>query len=95
MSHYRYRIQVGDQYTYRNDSFALDRLVEELLDKGLGYEGNEAKLGRLLRKAQGHPPEPEPPEPKPVLAEDIRITVEKVPPPPRPKKQPWRKAEGN
>jgi hypothetical protein len=93
MTHYRYRIQVGDQYTYRDDSISLDRLVQDLLDEGIGYEGTNAKLGRLLRKAKGEPPEPEPPKPKSVLAEQILITVEKVPPPRPPKKEQWRKVE--
>jgi hypothetical protein len=57
---YRYRIQVGDQYTYRDSIYTLDRLVQDLLDEGINYEGDLAEASRLLRKAKGESV-PEPP----------------------------------
>jgi hypothetical protein len=40
-------------YTYRNDRYSLDELVQNLLDEGIGYEGDLAEAERLLRKAKG------------------------------------------
>jgi hypothetical protein len=88
MTHYRYRIQVGDRYTYRTSAYALDGLVQDLLDEGIEFEGKLASAERLLRKAKGENV-PEPPESKPVPPEEIRITVEKIPPPPE--KEKWHK----
>jgi hypothetical protein len=89
MTHYRYRIQVGDQYTYRNGSYEMDRVVQDLLDEGVGYD-RDAQISRLLRMAKGEDV-PEPPESEPVPPEQIRITVEKIRPPRRPEKEKWHK----
>jgi len=89
MTHYRYRIQVGDQYTYRESLLELDRLVQDLLDEGLG-EGRDAKLARLIRKAKGSS-SPEPPPAKKVAAEDILITVETTR---APQQQKWHTEKG-
>jgi hypothetical protein len=90
MTHYRYRIQVGDEYTYRDGVIALDSLVQDLLDRGVHYEGKMAECARLMRKARGESVAA-PPKPKPVPPEDIKITVEKIPPPPPPEKEKWHK----
>jgi hypothetical protein len=87
MTHYRYRIQVGDQYTYR-EAHSLHHLVQDLLDEGVGYEGDLAEAHRLLRQAQGESV-PERPKSKPVPPEEIKITVEKIPS--APEKEKWHK----
>jgi hypothetical protein len=74
MTRYKYRIQIGDEYTYRDSSHALDMLVLALLD-GADYERMLQAVERLEAKARGQDlPELPPPRP-PVRAEDIRITV--------------------
>jgi hypothetical protein len=90
MTYYRYFVQVGDQYTYRDGSYELDSLVQGLLDNGIEYEGRLAEVSRLLRKAKGEDV-PDPPKLQPVAPEKIKITVEKVPPPRPPKKEKWHK----
>jgi hypothetical protein len=92
MTRYRYRIEVGDQYTYRGDSFALDHLIHELLDEGINYE---SAVGRLLRKARGDENVPEPPKCEPIPAEAIRITVERLPPPPPAEEEKWHRIEAD
>jgi hypothetical protein len=64
--------------------------VQDLLDEGINYEEQMAEAKRPLRKAKGENP-PEPPKRGPVPAEDIRITVEKIPPPPPPETEKWHK----
>jgi len=89
MTHYRYRIQIGDQYTYRSGEYELGHLVEALLNHGVGYDQLE-EINRLVRKAKGKNV-PDPPKPVPVPPEKIRITVEKVAPPRPPQKEKWHK----
>jgi len=64
VTHYKYRIQVGDEYTYRDSSYSLDLLVQSLLD-GANRHG---ELDRLLAKARGEEVA-EPPRRPPVRAE--------------------------
>ena len=88
MTHYKYRIQVGDEYTYRSSMYALDGLVQSLLD---GSSGLEADVEGLLAKARGKDvPELAPPRP-PVPAEDIWISVVVVEPPERRPEEGWHK----
>ena len=63
-THYRYRIQVGDEYTYRESSFTLDQLVFELL------EGERASIDVLVA-------DPDTAR-QPVAPEAIQITVERT-----------------
>ena len=87
MTHYKYRIQVGDEYTYRDSSYALDLLVQSLLD-GANRHG---ELVRLVAKARGKEvAEPTPRRP-PVRAEEIQITVVVVSPLERKPEEVWRK----
>jgi len=90
MIYFRYKIQVRDQYTYRDGGHELDRLVRDLLAEGVGYEGDLAEARRLLLQAKGEKV-PEPPKCKPVPPGKVRITVEVVPPPKPPEKEKWRK----
>ena len=50
MTHYKYRIQVGDEYTYRSNGYALDLLVSSLLE-GVDH-GHTLAAERLAAKAR-------------------------------------------
>jgi hypothetical protein len=89
VTHYKYRIQVGDEYTYRGSPYALDLLVQCLLDHGPDYLGTQAAVDRLLAKAKGKEvAEPRPRRP-PVQAQDIQISVVVVEPPKRRPQEGW------
>ena len=66
MTHYKYRIQVGDEYTYRGSPYALDLLVQCLLDQGPDYLRTQAAVDRLLAKARGEEVAELPPRRPPV-----------------------------
>jgi len=91
VTHYKYRIQVGDEYTYRDSSYALDLLVQCLLDHGPDYLGTQAAVDRLLAKAKGEEVAELPPRRPPVRAQDIQITVVVVSPLQRKPEEVWRK----
>ena len=81
MTHYKYRIQVGDEYTYRSSMYAMDLLVRSLLD---GSSGLEDDIEGLLAKARGKDVSELAPRRPPVRAEDIWISVVVEPPERRP-----------
>jgi hypothetical protein len=87
VTHYKYRIQVGDEYTYRDSSYALDLLVQSLLD-GANRHG---EFDRLLAKAKGEEVGELAPRRPPVRAEEIRISVVVVAPPERKPEEGWHK----
>ena len=78
---YKYRTQVGEEYTCRSDHYMLDQLVRRLVEEGPDYRARERDrdrdMDRLLAKARGQEVADEPPEPRrpPVRPEDSRITV--------------------
>jgi hypothetical protein len=98
VTYFKYRIQVGGEYTYRDSSYALDLLVQGLLE-GVDYEHMLAAAERLAAKARGEQPtELAPvrsPVRSPVRAEEIRISVAVVEPPKRRPEEGWHKAERN
>ena len=91
VTHYKYRIQVGDEYTYRGSPYALDLLVQCLLDHGPDYLGTQAAVDRLLAKAKGEEVAELPPRRPPVRAQEIQITVVVVSPLERKPEEVWRK----
>jgi hypothetical protein len=80
VTHFKYRIQMGDEYTYRDSSYALDLLVQCLLDQGPDYLGTQAAVDRLLARAKGEEVGELAPRRPPVRAEEIQITVVVVSP---------------
>jgi len=84
--HYRYRVQVGDEYTYRDSSYRLDKLVWELLN---GYEDIETTLAKLQGKKTKAKKRP----PAPVPFKDIQITVVPAPPTKEPQEEKWHKGK--
>jgi hypothetical protein len=82
VTHYKYRIQVGDEYTYRDSPYTLDLLVQCLLDQGpdSSRARAQAAVDRLLAKAKGEEVAELPPQRPPVRAEEIQITVVVVSP---------------
>jgi hypothetical protein len=74
MTYYRYRIQVGDEYTYRSSSYALDLLVQGLLE-GVDYEHMLEAADRLAAQARGEDLPAHRRRRPPVRAEEIRISV--------------------
>jgi hypothetical protein len=93
VTHYKYRIQVGDEYTYRDSPYALDLLVQCLLDQGpdSSRARAQAAVDRLLAKAKGEEVAELPPRRPPVRAQDIQITVVVVSPPERRAEEGWHK----
>jgi hypothetical protein len=90
VTHFKYRIQVGDEYTYRSGAYALDLLVSSLLE-GVDYEHTVQAAERLAAKARGEEvAEPAPWRP-PVRAEEIRIRVVVVEPPKLIPEEGWHK----
>jgi hypothetical protein len=87
VTHFKYRIQVGDEYTYRASSYGLDLLVQSLLD---GVPDSKAAVDRLLAKARGEEVPEQPPRPL-VRAQDIQISVVVVEPPKRRPQEGWHK----
>jgi hypothetical protein len=69
MTELRYRIQVGNKYTYRNSSYDMERLVKDLID------GSNTRMNNLLAEMKGQKFE----EPKLVKPEEITIMVESRP----------------
>ena len=67
MTELRYRIQVGNKYTYRDTHYKMDRLVKELIDGD--------SIQDLLAQVRGIKTEQ-----KPVKPEEISIAVEIAPP---------------
>jgi hypothetical protein len=92
VTHFKYRIQVGDKYTYRSSSYALDLLVQGLLE-GVDYEHMLEAADRLAAKARGEEVPAHRPRRPPVRAEEIRIRVVVVAPPERKPEEGWLKAE--
>jgi hypothetical protein len=82
MKDYRYRIEVGNEYTYRETGFEVDLLIGDLIDN------IDGKLDALLAKAKGTEP---PKKQRTARLGEIRITVEAYTP--RPKEAKWRKVE--
>ena len=68
VTHYKYRIQVGDEYTYRDSPYTLDLLVQCLLDQGpdSSRARAQAAVDRLLAKAKGEEVAELPPRRPPV-----------------------------
>ena len=89
MTHYKYRIQVGDEYTYRSGAYALDLLVSSLLE-GVDH-GHTLAAERLAAKARGEEVPKQPPRRPPVQAQDIQISVVVVEPPKRRPQEGWHK----
>jgi hypothetical protein len=83
---------VGGEYTYRDSSYALDLLVQGLLE-GVDYEHMLAAAERLAAKARGEPPTELAPVRSPVRAQDIQISVVVVEPPKRRPEEDWHKVE--
>ena len=89
MTHFKYRIKVGDEYTYRSGAYALDLLVSSLLE-GVD-EHTLAATERLAAKARGEEVPKQPPRRPPVQAQDIQISVVVVEPPKRRPQEGWHK----
>ena len=83
MTDYRYRVQVGNEYTYRETGSELDDLIRDLT---LGNDVYE-RLGGLLAKAKGIDP---PQKRRTAKFEEIKITVEEYTPP---KEGKWHKCQ--
>jgi hypothetical protein len=83
MKEYRYRIQVGDEYTYRESGLELDQLIRNLADN-LEYN----QLDALLAKARGNDAPAQ--KRRTAKLEEIKITVEQYTPP---KEEKWHKCE--
>jgi hypothetical protein len=92
VTHFKYRIQVGDEYTYRSSAYALDLLVQSLLE-GVDYEHTLAAAERLAAKKKARGEEVAEPAPRrpPVRAEEIRIAVVVVSPPKLRPQEGWHK----
>ena len=88
VTHYKYRIQIGDEYTYRSNGYALDLLVSSLLE-GVDH-GHTLAAERLAAKARGEEVPEQLPRP-PVQAQDIQISVVVVEPPKRRPQEGWHK----
>ena len=80
MTHFKYRIQVGEEYTYRDSSYTLGVLVQSLLDGVMDSERTSAEVDRLLAKVRGGEVPELAPRRTSVRAEEIEITVEVVEP---------------
>jgi len=87
VTHFKYRIQVGDEYN-RSNGYALDLLVSSLLE-GVDH-GHTLAAERLAAKARGEEVPEQPPRP-PVRAQDIQISVVVVEPPKRRPQEGWHK----
>ena len=85
MTDYRYRVQVGDEYTYRESGLELDRLIRNLTNN---HEYNQ--LDALLAKARETDTPNAPKKRRTAKLEEIKITVEKYTPPEEGK---WHKCE--
>jgi len=88
VTHFKYRIKVGDEYTYRSGAYALDLLVSSLLE-GVD-EHTLPATERLAAKARGEEVPEQLPRP-PVQAQDIQISVVVVEPPKRRPQEGWHK----
>jgi len=93
VTHFKYRIQVGEEYTYRDSSYTLGVLVQSLLDGVMDSERTSAEVDRLLAKVRGEEVPELAPRRAPVRAEEIEITVEVVEPRERRAEEGWHKAE--
>jgi hypothetical protein len=83
MTDYRYRVQVGNEYTYRESGIELDQLIRNLADND---EYNQ--LDALLAKARGNDAPAQ--KRRTAKLEQIKITVEQYTPR---KEGKWHKCE--
>jgi hypothetical protein len=83
MANYRYRIQVGNEYTYRETGDQLDRLIRDLT--GESVEDRAAEIQYNLARARGLDPPP-PAKPRKAKLQEIKITLEEYTPP---RKERW------